>query len=181
MSCSPEKEHKTTIQSMQTEQRVLLKQHAEERSRVAEEHGTAIAAQRKELAQEAEQTENRLMVLLDQERLEAKANAKKLTADLEKMSHKSQTAREAVVALETKVNELTRQKDKLESDIATHLEANAELQESLDDQKSLTVSVEREFSAYKEEHKLGGELGALQDAVIVLQNQLREKADTKKK
>ena len=52
---------------MQTEQRVLLKQHAEERSRVAEEHGTAIAAQRKELAQEAEQTENRLMVLLDQE------------------------------------------------------------------------------------------------------------------
>ncbi len=65
--------------------------------------------------------------------------------------------------------------------IATHLEANAELQESLDDQKSLTVSVEREFSAYKEEHKLGGELGALQDAVIVLQNQLREKADTKKK
>ena len=37
------------------------------------------------------------------------------------------------------------------------------------------------FSAYKEEHKLGGELGALQDAVIVLQNQLREKADTKKK
>ncbi len=60
-----EKEHKTAIQSTNNEQRELLKQHAEERSRVAEEHTTAIAAQRKELAQEAEQAENRLMVSMD--------------------------------------------------------------------------------------------------------------------
>ena len=43
-----------------------------------------------------------------------------------------------------------------------------------------TQSVEREFSSYKEEHKLGGELGALQEAVAVLQQQLRDKGAKKK-
>ncbi|PLW67749.1 hypothetical protein C0039_15120 [Pseudohalioglobus lutimaris] len=176
-----EKEHKTATQTMQAEQRDLLKQHAAERSRAAEEHASAIATQRKELAAEAEQAENRLMVLLDQERLEAKTNAKKLTANLEQISQKSQAAREAIVGLETRVNELTRQNGQLESDIAVQLETNAELQESLESQKLLTQSVEREFSVYKEEHKLGGELVALQEAVAVLQQQLRDKGDRKKK
>jgi hypothetical protein len=109
-----EKEHKVSVHSMQAENRELLKQQAEERSRAAEEHAAMLAAQRKELAAEAEQTENRLMMLLNQERVEAKAHSKKLAGDLERMTQKSQTAREAMVALESTVKELTRQNDKLE-------------------------------------------------------------------
>jgi len=175
-----EKEHKATVQSMQTEHKELLKQQAEERSRSAEEHASAMAAQRKELATEAEQTENRLMMLLDQGRVEAKAHSKKLAGDLEKMAQKSQTAREAMVALESTVKELTRQNDKLESDLAAQLEVSSDLQSNLEEKKAQAVSIEREFSAYKEEHKLSGDLGALQDAVAVLQGQLREKKDNKK-
>ena len=77
------------------------------------------------------------------------------------MTQKSQTAREAVVALEMRVKELNRQNEQLESDITAHFEAKSEFQESLENQKSQTLSIEREFSAYKEEYKLGGELGAL--------------------
>lgn len=175
-----EKEHKATVQSMQTEHKELLKQQGEERARSAEEHASALAAQRKELAEEAEQTENRLMILLDQERLEAKTHSKKLASDLEKINQKSQSAREAVVVLESTVKELTRQNDKLESDLAAQLEVSSELQAGLEDQKAQAASIEREFSAYRGEHKLSGELGALQDAVAVLQYQLREKKDKKK-
>jgi chromosome segregation ATPase len=175
-----EKEHKATVQSMQTEHKELLKQQGEERARLAEEHTAALATQRKELAAEAEQAENRLMILLDQERLEAKTHSKKLASDLEKMTQKAQSAREAMVALESTVKELTRQNDKLESDLAVQLEVSSDLQSNLEEKKAQTVSIEREFSAYKEEHKLSGDLGALQDAVAVLQNQLREKKDKKK-
>lgn len=45
----------------------------------------------------------------------------------------------------------------------------------------VTAAVEREFDAYKDEHKLGGELGALQEAVAVLQDQLRDRPVKKKK
>ena len=175
-----EKEHKATVQSMQTEHKELLKQQGEERARSAEEHASTLAAQRKELAAEAEQTENRLMMLLDQERLEAKTHAKKLANDLEKTTQKSQSAREAVVALESTVKELTRQNDKLESDLAAQVEVSSELKARLEEQKAQAASTEREFSAYKEKHKLSGDLGALQDAVAVLQDQLRGKKDKKK-
>lgn len=175
-----EQENRATVQSMQTEHRKLLKQQAEERARSAEEHASALAAQRKELAVEAEQAENRLMMLLDQERVEAKAHSKKLAGDLEKMTQKSQTAREAMVALESTVKELTRQNDRVESDLAAQVKVSSELQASLQEQKAQTTSIEREFNAYKEEHKLSGNLGALQDAVAVLQDQLREKKDKKK-
>jgi len=175
-----EKEHKATLQSMQSENRELLKQQAQERSRAAEEHAAALAAQRKELAAEAEQAENRLMMLLDQERLEAKAHSKTLAGDLEKMAQKSQTAREAMVALESTVEELTRQNDRLESDLVAQVEVSSELKARLEDQKAQTVAIEREFSAYKEEHKLSGDIGALQDAVAMLRDQLRGKKNRKK-
>lgn len=175
-----EKEHNATVQSMQTEQKELLKQQAEERSRATEEHAMTLAAQRKELAAEAEQAENRLMLLLDQERVEAKAHSNKLAGDIERMAQKSQSARETVVALESTVKELNRLNDKLESDLAAQVEVSSELKARLEDQKALAASTEREFSAYKEEHKLSGDLGALQDAVAVLQDQLREKKNKKK-
>lgn len=107
-------------------------------------------------------------------------HSKKLAGDLEKMAQKSQSGREAVVALESTVKELTRQNDKLESDLAAQLDVSSGLQASLEDQKAQAASIEREFSAYKEEHKLSGDLGALQDAVAVLQDQLREKKVKKK-
>ena len=175
-----EKEHKAAIRSMQTEQRELLKQHAEERSRVAEEHATAVAAQRKELAQEAEQAENRLMVLLDQERQEAKAAESKLSGSLEKVTQKVQSQRDTIIALETSVTELTRQNEKLDLEVATRVENNTALQASLEEQKAATASIEQEFAAYKQQHTLGGELGALQDAVAGLQAQLTERNEIKK-
>ena len=175
-----EKEHKTAIQSMQTEQRELLKQHAEERSRVAEEHATAIAAQRKELAQESEQAENRLMVLLDKERQEAKAVESKFSGNLEKVTQKLQSQRDTIIALETRVTELTGQKEKLDSELAARIENNTALQASLEEQKAATTSIEREFSAYKQQHALGGELGALQDAVAGLRAQLTERETNSK-
>lgn len=175
-----EKEQKTAIRSMQAEQRELLKQHAKERSRVAEEHATAIAAQRKELAQEAEQAENRLMVLLDQERQEAKAAESKLSGRLEKVTQKVQSQRDTIIALETSVTELARQNEKLDSEVASRLENNTALQTSLEEQKAATASIAQEFTAYKEQHALGGELGALQDAVAGLQAQLVKRNKEKK-
>ncbi len=175
-----EKEHKTTIQSMQAEQRELLKQLAQERSRVAEEHATAIAAQRKELALEAEQAENRLMVLLDQERQESKETESKLSGNLDKVTQKVQAQRDAIIALETTVTELTRQNEKVESERAIEVESYTALQAVLEEQKADTVSIEQEFSAYKQQHALDGQLGALQDAVAGLQAQLTERKKKKK-
>ncbi len=175
-----EKEHKTTLQSMQTEQRELLKQHANERSRVADEHATVIAAQRKELAQEAEQAENRLMVLLDQERQEAKETVSKLSGNLEKVTQKFQTQRDTIIALETSVTELTRQNEKLDAEMVTRVETNTALQTSLEEQKAATASIKQEYIAYKEQYALGGELGALQDAVAGLQAQLTARNKKKK-
>ncbi len=175
-----EKEHKAAIQSMQTEQRELLKQHAAERSRMAEEHASAIASQRKELAQEAEQAENRLMVLLDQERQEAKEAESKLSGNLEKVKLKVQSQRDTIIALEASVTELTRRSEKLDSELATWVENNTALKTSLEEQRAATTSIEQEFSAYRQQHALGSELGALQDAVTGLQAQLTERNKKKK-
>ena len=175
-----EKEHKAAIQSMQTEQRELLKQHAAERSRMAEEHASAIASQRKELAQEAEQAENRLMVLLDQERQEAKEAESKLSGNLEKVKLKVQSQRDTIIALEASVTELTRRSEKLDSELATWVENNTALKTSLEEQRAATTSIEQEFSAYRRQHALGSELGALQDAVAGLQEQLTERNKKKK-
>lgn len=175
-----EKEHKAVIQSMQTEQRELLKQHAEERSRVAEEHATAIAAQRKELAQEAEQAENRLMVLLDRERQETKATELKLSGNLEKVTQEVQSQRDTIIALETNGKELTRQNEKLDSELVARIENNTALETLLEEQRAATASIEKEFTAYKQQYALGGELEALQDAVASLQAQLNERDEVKK-
>ena len=175
-----EKEHKTAIQSIQTEQRELLKQHAQERSQAAEEHATAIAAQRKELAQQAEQAENRLMVLLDQERQEAKTAESKLSGNLEKVTQKVQAQRDTIIALETSVKGLTRQNEKLDLELTARVENYTTLQTSLEEQKATTASIKQEFTAYKQQHALGGELGALQDAVAGLQAQLTERKQKKR-
>ncbi|MEM1154118.1 MAG: hypothetical protein AAGI44_08250 [Pseudomonadota bacterium] len=50
----------------------------------------------------------------------------------------------------------------------------------LEEQKAIAASIEREFAAYKNEHVLGEELSALQQAVADVQAQLISKGSTKK-
>ena len=54
------------------------------------------------------------------------------------------------------------------------------LKTSLEEQRAATTSIEQEFSAYRRQHALGSELGALQDAVAGLQEQLTERNKKKK-
>ena len=65
------------------------------------------------------------------------------------------------LALETRVTELGRQNEKLGGELEVQSQRASDLETQLVEQKSATASVERDFDAYKEEHKLGGELGAL--------------------
>lgn len=176
-----EKQHQVQVQTLQTENKDLLKQHAKERAQLSDEHASAIANQRQELTDAAEQAENRLMMLLDQERQDAKTAEKTLSADLEKASRKLQSERESVVALETSVTELTRHNQKLETDLATESGHKAKLQTAVEQQKAATAAIKHEFSAYKQKHELGGELGALQDAVVSLQAKLTERENKEKK
>jgi chromosome segregation ATPase len=114
-------------------------------------------------------------------RQEAKAAESKLSGNLEKVTQKLQSQRDTIIALETRVTELTRQNEKLDSELAARVENNTALQASLEEQKTATTSIEQEFSAYKQQHALGGELGALQDAVAGLQAQLTNRNEKKKK
>tara|TARA_R110001592_G_scaffold254129_3_gene517500 strand:+ start:46288 stop:47316 length:1029 start_codon:yes stop_codon:yes gene_type:complete len=176
-----EKEHNAAVNSLQAEHRELIQQHAQERTRISDEHAKALANQRKELTEVAEQAENRLMMLLDQGRQESKAAMVKLSGDLEEMTQKSQSNREAVIALESTVKALTGQNEKLESDLAVQEENSSELQAHLEERSNKADSIEREFNAYKEEHRLSGDLSALQAAVSGLQAQLSDREiDVKK-
>jgi hypothetical protein len=78
------------------------------------------------------------------------------------------------------LNRVRRQNERLDSDTANLVENNTALQTALEEQKAAAVAIEREFSAYKQQHALGSELGALQDAVAGLQAQLRARENTKK-
>lgn len=176
-----EQEHKAILKTLQGEAKDLVRVHAQERAKLSDDHAAALASQRKELTKMGEQAENRLMVLLDQERQEAKAAASTLSGNIEKVTQKVQSQRDTIIALETNVTELTRQNEKLDSELAARVENSTALQTSLEEQKAATASIEQEFSAYKQQHTLGGELGALQEAVAGLQAQLTERNQKKKK
>ncbi|MGB0867182.1 MAG: hypothetical protein ACPGSC_11770, partial [Granulosicoccaceae bacterium] len=85
-----------------------------------------------------------------------------------------------IIALETSMKELTRQNEKLDSELVARVENNTALQAAFEEQKAATTSIEQEFSAYKQQHALFGELGALQGAVAGLQAQLTNRNDKKK-
>lgn len=169
-----EQEHKAAVRSLQAENKDLVKQYAQERTRLCDEHATALVIQRKELNEVAQQAENRLMLLLDQERQEAKATESKLSSNLEKIMQKVQSQRDTIIALETSVTELTRQNKKFDVERATLAERNTVLQTTVEEQKAHAIAIEQEFTVYKQQHALGSELGALQDAVAGLQVQLTE-------
>jgi chromosome segregation ATPase len=130
-----EKEHKTAVQSLQTENKELVQQHAQERSRISDGHASALTDQRKELTEVAEQAENRLMMMLDQERQKAKTSASKLSDDLAQMTQQYQSSREAIAALETTVKELSKQSEKLGSHLASQAEIGSALQADLEAQR----------------------------------------------
>jgi predicted nucleic acid-binding Zn-ribbon protein len=92
----------------------------------------------------------------------------------ERMSQQAHSSRETVVALESTIKELTRHNAKLESDLANQVESQSELQATLEEKRARAASIEREFIAYQEAHRLSGDLGALQEAVAGLQAQLRD-------
>ncbi len=92
-----------------------------------------------------------------------------------------QAQRDAFIALETTVTELTRQNEKVESERAIQVRSNTVLQAELEGQKAEAAAVKQQFTAYKQQHTLGGELGALQDAVAGLQAQLLTDRSDKKK
>jgi chromosome segregation ATPase len=124
------------------------------------------------MTEAAEQTENRLMVLLDQERQAAKESTAQLSDQLDKLSDKAQSHREKAIELEATIRELKGQNSKLDSGLAETTAQCSELSTALEAQETLTSSIQSEFESYKKEHKIGGEIGALQTAVAAMQAKL---------
>jgi chromosome segregation ATPase len=172
-----EKEHAATVRALQAEQGELVLQHDRERTRLSEEHVATLAAQRKELIAAAEQAENRLLVLLDQERQEAKATAARLSDELAQARGMAQASREAGLELKATVNSLSRQNEKLEQAVSDREKHHRELQTQLESSQRRAATVERDFAAYKEAYQLSSDLGALQAAVAGLQAQLNDRND----
>jgi chromosome segregation ATPase len=172
-----ESEHKETLAKLNADSKALAKEQARERALASEEHSVALAGQRKELTEAAEQTENRLMVLLDQERQAAKESTAKLTDQLAQMSDKAQSHREKAIALEATIRELKGQNGKLDSDLAETTAQCSELSTALVTQNTRASSIQSEFEAYKKEYKISGNLGALQTAVAAMQAKLEERRD----
>ena len=71
-----------------------------------------------------------------------------LSSDLEKMRQKSQSNREEVIALESIVKTLTKQNEKLQSELSVQEGSSSELQAHLEERSTKADSIEREFNAY---------------------------------
>lgn len=175
------KEHKVTLDALQAEHQATLQQLAHNTARLNKEHATALANQRRELTDLAEQTENRLMTLLDRERQEAKLDVEKLSKDLVGITQRAQMSRETVVTLQATVSDLTKSKEKLEKALTTKEEHLSVAVSDLEAQRAQILLLEREFDSYKDKHKLSGELGALHDAVTELRVHLKRSQRPKKK
>lgn len=155
------KEHKESIAKLNADANATAKAHAKERARASDEHSVALASQRKELTESAEQTENRLMRLLDQERQVGKESTVKLNDQLREMSDKAQGHREKAIELEATIRQLKGQNGKLDSELRGTTSQCSELSAALEAQKTLASSIKSEFDAYKREHEISGNLGAL--------------------
>jgi len=170
-----ESEHKEAIETLTDDAKEQAQAHTGERAKTSKEHAAALANQRKEMVEASEQTENRLMVLLDQERQASKDSTAKLSGQLKEMSKKTQSSREKVIKLEATIRHLRDSNGKLESDLAGEAAKYSDLSANLEEQKARTSSIQREFNAYKGEHKISGDLGALQTAVAALEAKLEQR------
>ena len=157
-----ESEHKEAVAKLDADAKTLAKEQARERTRASDEHSAA------------EQTENRLMMLLDQERQAAKESTAKLTEQLAEMSDKALSHREKAIELEASIRELKGLKGKLDSELMETTIQCSELLTALEAQKTHASSIQSEFEAYKKEYKISGDLGALQTAVATMQAKLEE-------
>jgi chromosome segregation ATPase len=151
--------------------------HQRERARASQEHTSALANQRKELALAAEQAENRLMVLLDQERQSAKASVAELGTELRMVRDQLQSSRETAIALEARIRQREEENGKLALAVSQESARCSELSSALGQQQQLTTKIRGEFADYKKAYKLSGDLGALQAAVTELQAKLQERKD----
>jgi chromosome segregation ATPase len=172
-----ERDHKEALAKLNADAKDLAKEHARERARASDEHSAALTGQRHELTEAAEQTENRLMVLLDQERQKARDSAAQLSGQLAEISDNAQFHREKAMELAATNRELKGENGKLEADLAETTVQCSELLTTLEDQKAHASSIENEFEAYKEEYKISGILGALQTAIAEMQAKLEERQD----
>jgi chromosome segregation ATPase len=150
---------------------------AKERTKASDEHSAALAGQRNEMTEAAEQTENRLMVLLDRERQVGKESTAQLTDQLAKTNEKAQSHREKAIELEATIRVLKGQNGKLDSDLAETTAQSCELSTALEAQKTIASSTQSEFEAYKKEYKISGNLGALQTAVAEMHAKLEKRQD----
>jgi chromosome segregation ATPase len=172
-----ESEHKEALAKLNADAKDLAKEHARERARGSDEHSAALTGQRHELTEAAEQTENRLMVLLDHECQTARDSTAQLSGQLAQMSDKAQSNREKAMELAATIRELTGKNGKLEADLAETTAQCSDLSTTLEDQKAHASSIQNEFKAYKEEYKISGNLAALQTAIAAMQAKLEERQD----
>jgi chromosome segregation ATPase len=172
-----EREHKEALAKLDADAKAVAKAQTRERAKASEEHSAELAGQRKEMTEAGEQTENRLMVILDQERQAAKESTAQLSDQLAKVSEKAQSHREKAIELEATIRELKGQNGKLDSDLAETTVQCSEFSTALKAEKTITSSIQSEFEAYKKEYMISGNLGALQTAVAAMQAKLEERQD----
>ncbi len=170
-----ESEHKEATRSLAADMKEQAQEATRERKRLSDEHTAELTNQRKELVEVAEQSENRLMVLLDQERLAVKEAVMDLTAKLGASNDKAQEYREQVIERDAAIRKLTDQNTGLAKQLTEKETERANLKSALEEKTTQGQALQREFETYKGEHRMSGELEALQVAVTGLQEKLDKK------
>ena len=98
-----------------------------------------------------------------------------LASELTAMTKNAQSSRGTVASLETTVKTLTRQNEELESQLKKETTRQSELLATPEKERDSANTLARDFENYKKEHRLSGDLGALQAAVLALQTPLQER------
>jgi chromosome segregation ATPase len=176
-----EAEREAAIQAHEVEQRARLEEHVKERTRLLTEHTQVLATQRQELLATAEQAENRLLMLLDQARQDAKATEARLADELVKLSRTHQDCKEAAVELRSTVQVQHRERAALERELTAERGRTRALQADLDASKDAYRQLERDFEAYKTAFNLSNDLGSLKEAVEGMQAQLSSARSSRKR
>jgi chromosome segregation ATPase len=172
-----EREHKEALAKLDADAKAVAKAQTRERAKASEEHSAELAGQRKEMTEAGEQTENRLMVILDQERQASKESTAQLNDQLAQMTDKAQSHREKTIEQEATIRELKGLNGKLESGLVEITAQCSELSSALEAHKIQSSSIQSEFETYKREYEISGNLEALQAAVAEMQAKLEARQD----
>ena len=98
-----------------------------------------------------------------------------LTAKLGASNDKTQEYREQVIQREAAIRQLSDQNKVLAKQLAGKEFESAKLKTTLEKEITQGQALQRKFEAYKDEHRISGELEALQVAVTGLQEKLDKK------